>query len=111
MKGDAIGMVNVMPLQIGDWTAIGVEVLLPKTTILAVTAGQGYIMCGALDVQLLNERLKDRAIIAGRAVGVKTIEQLLDAPLESVTDAAQALGITVGMRGRDAVKLMAQAAV
>ena len=42
-------------------------------------------MCGALDVGLLNEKLKDRKIIAGRAVGVRTIEQLLNAPLESVT--------------------------
>jgi uncharacterized protein YunC (DUF1805 family) len=110
LNWEVIGMVKVMPLRVGEWTAIGVEVLLPKTTLLAVTAGPGYIMCGALDVQLLNERLKDRAIVAGRAVGVKTIEQLLDAPLESVTDAAQALGITAGMRGREAIRIMAEAA-
>ncbi|MFC4600484.1 YunC family protein [Cohnella hongkongensis] len=103
-------MVNVIPLRVGDRMAIGVEVLLPKTSLLAVTAGPGYIMCGALDVQLLNERLRDRQIVAGRAVGVRTIEQLLDAPLESVTDAAQAIGITVGMRGRDAVRILAEAA-
>lgn len=101
-------MVNVVPLRIGETMAVGVEVLLPKTTLLAVTAGPGYIMCGALDVGLLNDRLKERRIVAGRAVGVKSIEQLLDAPLESVTDAARAMGITVGMRGRDAVLLMAQ---
>ncbi|MFC4305133.1 YunC family protein [Cohnella boryungensis] len=102
-------MVKVVPLQIGDCTAVGVEVLLPKTTLLAVTAGPGYIMCGALDVQLLNEKLRERGIVAGRAVGVKTIEQLLDAPLESVTDAAQALGIVAGMQGREAIRRMAQA--
>ena len=103
-------MVKVIPLQVGEWTAIGVEVLLPKTTLLAVTAGPGYIMCGALDVGLLNERLKERGIIAGRAVGVRTIEQLLDAPLESVTFAAQAIGITAGMSGREAIRIMAEAA-
>lgn len=103
-------MVKVIPIQIDDWTAIGVEVLLPKTTLLAITAGEGYIMCGALDVQLLNERLKDREIIAGRAVGVRTFQQLLDAPMESVTDAAQAIGVTIGMSGKDAIRLMAQSA-
>ncbi|RED64017.1 YunC family protein [Cohnella lupini] len=103
-------MVRVIPLQIEDWTAIGVEVLLPKTTLLAITAGNGYIMCGALDVQLLNDRLKDREIVAGRAVGVKTIQQLLDAPLESVTDAAQAMGIVVGMSGQEAIRLLAKSA-
>jgi len=104
-------MVKVVPMQIEDQWAVGVEVLLPKTTLLAVTAGPGYIMCGALDVALLNDKLKERRIVAGRAVGVKTLEQLLDAPLESVTDAAQAMGITVGMRGRDAVLLLARTPV
>jgi uncharacterized protein YunC (DUF1805 family) len=103
-------MVKVIPLQIDEWTVIGVEVLLPKTTLLAITAGEGYIMCGALDIGLLNERLKDRHIIAGRAVGVKTFQQLLDAPMESVTDAAHALGITVGMSGKDAIRLLAMSA-
>lgn len=63
-------------------------------------------MCGALDVGLLNEKLKDRKIIAGRAVGVKTLEQLLDAPLESVTFEAEKMGITKGMIGRDALLKM-----
>jgi uncharacterized protein YunC (DUF1805 family) len=103
-------MVKVIPLRIDEWTAIGVEVLLPRTTLLAITAGDGYIMCGALDIQLLNERLKDREIIAGRAVGVRTIEQLLAAPMESVTDAARVLGITVGMSGKEAIVIMASAA-
>jgi uncharacterized protein YunC (DUF1805 family) len=104
---EVVFMVKVIPLQIDEWTAIGVEVLLPKTTLLAITAGEGYIMCGALDIGLLNEMLKDREIIAGRAVGVKTFQQLLDAPMESVTDAAHALGITVGMSGKEAIRLMA----
>lgn len=103
-------MVRVIPLQFEDWTAVGVEVLLPRTTLLAITAGDGYIMCGALDVQLLNDRLKDREIVAGRAVGVKTLQQLLDAPLESVTDSARNLGITVGMSGQEAIRIMAKAA-
>jgi len=102
-------MVRMEPIRIGEWTAIGVEVRLPGTTLLAVTAGNGYIMCGALDVGLLNERLSDRHIIAGRAVGVRTLEQLLDAPLESVTEAAERLGITAGMAGKEAIRTMAAA--
>ncbi|GAA3402057.1 DUF1805 domain-containing protein [Paenibacillus hodogayensis] len=87
-------------------TVIGVTVELPKTTLIAVSTDKGYIMCGALDVGLLNERLKDRGIVAGRAVGVRTLEQLLEAPLESVTHEAVALGIHPGMKGRDALMLM-----
>lgn len=96
-------MIHLNPMQIEGNTVLAVEVKLPKTNLLAVTTDKGYIMCGALDVALLNDRLKDRGIIAGRAVGVKTIEELLDAPLESVTHAAESLGITAGTIGREAL--------
>jgi uncharacterized protein YunC (DUF1805 family) len=99
-------MVEVKPIQFAEGTAIAVTVRLPKTTLLAVTTEKGYIMCGALDVGLLNERLASREIIAGRAVGVKTIEELLEAPLESVTTTAERLGIRAGMTGREAVAKM-----
>lgn len=99
-------MIDVYPLHFEEGTAIAVTVRLPKTTLLAVTTDKGYIMCGALDVGLLNERLASREIIAGRAVGVKTIEELLNAPLESVTHSAEELGITVGTFGRDAIRKM-----
>lgn len=85
---------------------MAVTVLLPKTTLLTVSNDKGYIMCGALDVDLLNKKLKDRKIIAARAVGVRTIEQLLNAPMESVTVEAESLGITKGMLGKDALMKM-----
>ncbi|AZU63832.1 YunC family protein [Neobacillus mesonae] len=99
-------MIDLSPIEINGHTFLAVSVLLPKTTLLAVSSDKGYIMCGALDVGLLNEKLKDRKIIAGRAVGVRTIEQLLEAPLESVTLEAEELGIYKGMIGRDALLRM-----
>ena len=99
-------MMNVSPITIQGHTFTAISVELPKTNLLVVTSELGYIMCGALDVALLNEKLKDRGIIAGRAVGVKTIDQLLDAPLESVTYEAANRGIHLGMIGRDALLRM-----
>ncbi|MGE6257542.1 YunC family protein [Heyndrickxia sporothermodurans] len=99
-------MVTVEPVVIDGVTFIATTVKLPKTTLLTVSNENGYIMCGALDVGLLNEKLKDRQIIAGRAVGVKTIEQLLEAPLESITIDAEKLGIKKGMRGKEALLKM-----
>lgn len=99
-------MIRLVPMPFDGGVALGVEVLLPKTTLLAIATEIGYIMCGALDVALLNERLGDRGIVAGRAVGVRTLEQLMEAPLESVTTAAEARGIRPGMRGADALKRM-----
>ncbi len=99
-------MIDLSPVILEGHTFLAVTVKLPKTTLLVVTNDKGYIMCGALDVGLLNEKLKDRKIIAGRAVGVKTIEQLLNAPLESVTIEAESLGIHKGMIGKEALVKM-----
>ena len=99
-------MIKVNPIRIGDRIALGIEVKLPKTTLIAVTTDIGYIMCGALDIGLLNERLKDREIIAARAVGVRTLDELLNAPMESVTHEAAKRGIVPGMKGMDAISRM-----
>ncbi|MWC26935.1 YunC family protein [Paenibacillus sp. MMS18-CY102] len=87
-------------------TVLGVEVKLPKTTLLAWMTDKGYIMCGALDVELLNRDLAERGILAGRAVGVRTLEQLMEAPLESVTTHAEQIGIHAGMSGKDALLIL-----
>lgn len=99
-------MIFVEPLFIEGKPFTAVTVKLPKTNFMSVSNEKGYIMCGALDVQLLNDKLKDRKIIAGRAVGVRTIDELLEAPLESVTYEAESLGITAGMKGKDALLKM-----
>ncbi|WP_394139663.1 YunC family protein [Cytobacillus oceanisediminis] len=99
-------MIDLKPIDIDGHIFLSVSVQLPKTNLLVVTNDKGYIMCGALDIGLLNEKLKDRKVIAGRAVGVKTIEQLLNAPLESVTYEAEELGIHKGTIGREALLKM-----
>lgn len=99
-------MIRMEPLDFNGRTAIAIEVKLPKTTLIVITTKIGYIMCGALDVGLLNERLKDRHIIAARATGVRTIEDLLEMPLESVTLKAESMGIAAGITGREAIEKM-----
>lgn len=101
-------MLEMSPIIIDGHQFTAVQMKLPKTNFMAVTNEKGYIMCGALDVALFNsnEKLRERKIIAGRAVGVRTIDQLINAPLESVTYAAEELGITVGMTGREALLKM-----
>lgn len=99
-------MIQLQPVDIEGNTFLSISVELPKTNLLVVTSDKGYIMCGALDVALLNEKLKERKVIAGRAVGVKTIDQLLNAPLEAITYEAEELGITKGMIGKEALLKM-----
>ena len=99
-------MVSIEPIELNGHLSNAVTVHLPKTTLLTISNEIGYIMCGALDVGLLNSKLADRKIVAGRAVGVRTIEELLKAPLESVTLEAEQLGIVKGMTGEEALLKM-----
>lgn len=101
-------MINVIPIPIDGRIALGISVKLPNTNLVMVTTELGYIMCGALDVGLLNEKLAHRGIIAARAVGVKTLDELLDAPMESVTHKAAEHGIVPGIIGRDALRVLLQ---
>lgn len=101
-------LLTINPIEIEGYEFTAIQVELPQTNLLIVTNDVGYIMCGALDVDLLNEKLADRNVIAGRAVGVRTIEDLLKAPLEKVTDASKQYGWKTGITGKEALlKLLA----
>ncbi len=87
-------------------TAAGVAVRLPRTTLLCLSTPHGYLMCGALDVPVLDALHPERNILAARAVGVSTLEELLQAPVHDCTEAAARLGIAPGMPGSAALSLM-----
>lgn len=96
------------PLEIEGIIFTATRVELPKTNLLIISNDIGYIMCKALDVDIFNEgSLADRHVIAGRAAGVRTIDELLHAPLEKITDASTAYGWEEGMIGKDALMKIA----
>ena len=96
-------MVKVEPRWIDAYPVIAVEVQLPKTTLLVLQSNHGYIMCGALDIQLLRDKLAHRGILAARAIGVRTLDELMDGTIESCTQAAESIGIVPGMPVQDAM--------
>ncbi|WP_067932056.1 YunC family protein [Alicyclobacillus kakegawensis] len=104
-------MIHVAPLFLDDCAFIQIEVQLPKTNLLVIQCEQGYVMCGALDIRLLRERLASRNIVAARAIGVRTLDELLHGQVESCTQAAESLGITAGMPIREALLRMHRAAL
>lgn len=104
-------MLNVNKINIEGYEFLTYEVALPKTTLFIVSYEKvGYIMCAALDIDFFNhsEKLIARKIIAGRAEGVRSIDQLLNAPLAKVTIACEELGIKPGTIGKEALVLMAK---
>ncbi|MEM6312480.1 MAG: DUF1805 domain-containing protein [Planctomycetota bacterium] len=67
--------------------------------LLVITAPRGSLCCGYLSVDAL-ERNGDAAAIV---TGVSDVDDMLAASVKSVTSAAEALGVSVGMSGRDAL--------
>lgn len=101
-------MMSVKPIMIENYPFTAIRVELPKTNLLIVTNENGYIMCGALDVDLLNNKLAERKIVAARATGVKTIDQLLEAPLDKVTLEAENKGWYEGINAKEALLKIAE---
>ncbi|MET3683679.1 uncharacterized protein YunC (DUF1805 family) [Alkalibacillus flavidus] len=97
-------MIHVETIWIDDQPFTYTHVELPKTNLLIISNDIGYIMCGALDVDLLSDQLSDRQIVAARAVGVRNRDALIHAPLQKVTTyAKEQYGWYEGMIGRHAL--------
>lgn len=84
-----------------------VHIPTEKTNILLVKAADGFLGCGYFDVNVAN-RVGDAVAIV---TGVKTIDEVLAAPVVRLSDRAREAGITEGMSGRDALKLLNDADV
>jgi len=104
-------MFEAKKITIEGYEFITYVIELPKTTLLVVTNDVGYIMCAAVDIDFFNNtpKLRERGIVAGRAEGVRTLEELLNAPMAKLTIAAKEMGITENTIGRDALVIMAKA--
>ena len=57
---------------------------------------------------ITQKNFEHEKLLQGRAEGVRSIEQLLEAPLAKVTIACDELGIKPGTIGKDALVLMAK---
>lgn len=96
-------MINVVPLKIDDKVAVGLRVDLPDSPPLLLIIGRtGFVMCGFLNMDTA-EKLN---VTAAMVSGVKTLDDTLKADVRAVTPKAQMKGIKVGMKGKDAVKLL-----
>ncbi|MDF2700114.1 MAG: hypothetical protein K0Q49_1670 [Haloplasmataceae bacterium] len=92
-------MFRVDRIYVNNKTFFTYNIKLPKTTLLIIANDIGYFSCRAIDIDVFDAKphLKERKVVCGCAEGVKTIEELLNAPLVKVSAAAKELGITEGM--------------
>lgn len=96
-------MIEVSPLRIGEKTAMGLRVELPDSPPLLMIIGQtGFVGCGFINIDAA-EKLN---VAVATVTGVKSFEDVLNAEVKAVTSKAQTMGVRVGMRGKEAVKLL-----
>ena len=96
-------MIEVSPLRIGEKTAMGLRVELPDSPPLLMIIGRtGFVGCGFINIDAA-EKLN---VAAATVTGVKTFSDVLNAEVKAVTSRAQTKGVRVGMKGKEAVKLL-----
>ncbi|MCM1131530.1 MAG: DUF1805 domain-containing protein [Roseburia sp.] len=71
-----------------------VEIELEGTTLIMLEGYGAFFMCGALDVDIY----KDREVLCGKAVKVKTLDDLFNATIFDSTKYAKSLGIVPGLK-------------
>ena len=93
----------IKQVEVGGRKALGLRVELPGSPpLLLIVAERGFVMCGFLNVEAA-ERL---GVAAAMVSGVRTFEDVLEAPVKACTSRARELGVKEGMRGQEALKLM-----
>lgn len=87
-------------VRLNNGTAVGYEFTFPHANLVFAQAKNGYLMCGYLDMRTAN-KLGDVAAIVR---GVKTVNDLLEAKVQEVSEAAAKLEIKPGMTGKEALE-------
>ncbi len=80
----------------------GIRIDAGNAPLLILIANKGFIMCGYLNIEV-SEKLGDAACVVR---GVRSFEDVLNAKIVALTSKAKEFGITEGMTGREALKLM-----
>jgi len=97
-------MIDVATLKVDDKTALGLRVELPESSapVVMIIGRVGFVCCGFLNMEAA-EKLN---VAAAMVMGVQSFDDVLHAEVRAATSKAQAHGIKVGMRGKDALKLL-----
>ncbi|RLG93246.1 DUF1805 domain-containing protein [Candidatus Bathyarchaeota archaeon] len=94
-------MIHIAQLGFDGKTALGLKVELPESPPLMLIVGKrGFLMCGFLNM----EAAEKLGVAAAVVSGVTTFEEMLNKEVKAASSKAEALGVKVGMLGKEAVK-------
>ena len=92
-------MPKIEQIQLSKGTALGVRVDLPKAPLVMIRASKGFAMCGYLNMESVNKTGE----VAVRVTGVKTFDDVLNAPIKAATTKAKQLGLEPGKVVKDVI--------
>lgn len=75
---------------------------LAQANLVIAVAPKDLVMCGYLDISVA-QKIGDAACVV---TGVESVEELLEKPVVKLTQQAKALGISLGVSGRQALEKM-----
>ena len=103
-------VINVQNIELKKGSVLGIEIDYPKTKLLSITVSNiGYIMCGILDVKILDALHPERKIIPAKIPGASNLMDLLSLQITEITKTAAKIGIKIGMTGEEAINRMLDA--
>jgi uncharacterized protein YunC (DUF1805 family) len=103
----ALPSVTHRPLQFQNGSAIGVSNRWINGQYCAILTAAGIVGCGIYDIRTAAEFGEAIAIAKGTpSRPLVEPEDLLDAKIVGATPQAKALGVQIGMTGREAVELL-----
>jgi len=98
-------ILDVVNIELEKGIASGVSIETPEAPILLILTQKGFIMCGVLDVEGLDALLPGK-MAAAKISGVRTFEDLLTKKVVTATEKAQAMGVSPGMVGKEALNCL-----
>lgn len=94
-------MIDMAPLNVEGKTVIGLRVELPDSPPLVLIIGRtGFVGCGFINIEAAEKLDVSAAIVTG----VKGFDDVLNAEIRAATRRAQAQGVKIGIKGKDAIK-------
>lgn len=95
-------MITINSLDVDGMIFTGIKLELPGAQIFIITNEIGYIMSASFPLQFSFKEAKGQSI-SGIVNYVSSIDDLLEAPLATITANARNKGWTIGMLGKDAL--------
>jgi uncharacterized protein YunC (DUF1805 family) len=96
-------MIKQKNIKIGKGRVEAILFSLTGKNLIVLRGSKGYVMCGYLNLRAA-EKFKDVAV---KITGVSTIDEALEATVNSCTSAAKKLGIYKGQKIKEVLRIIA----